>query len=91
MLEFLELNRITGGKVASGKKISQLHELAYALNNQPELQKDLLGLMDNPEMVKMLSDPNKMSALVDLFNSMDPALVSQLPAHFEEMRLYGII
>jgi hypothetical protein len=94
MQEIMHLNLIAGGK--GGKKgnnntISELPELFLALNSHPGLKDDLQNLLQHPEIMDLLSNPEKMSAVLELFSRMDPAFVRELPQIYEDARDLGFI
>jgi hypothetical protein len=88
MLEISNTNAIHGGK---SNQIKQLPDLFAELQAKPGLQDDLIDLMSNPEIANMLSNPEKMNNILDLFSRMDPAFVKQLPFHYEQMVTFGMI
>jgi len=90
MQKFLKLSIITGGK-SQDKPIKELHDLVFELQKNPSLQDNLFELMGNPEIANMISDPNKMGPILDLLDKMDPALLRELPDHYQEMLIRGMI
>ena len=82
------LSAICGGAPASTKPINSAMTLMLELQNNPILEDKLFALMNNQEIVSLVSDPLALKEFMNFIDKMDPDFIKTLPALCKQMSLF---
>ncbi len=79
------LSAICGGS-SSTSPIKDIMTLYNAVQENPALEEKLRVLINNPEFLELLNDPQAMG----IISRIDPALAQSLPSQLKKMAMYGL-